>query len=40
MDRGNVEQLEQFTSEYCNERLNNSKLGSFKIEILENDLKS
>ena len=34
LDRGNVEQLEQFSSEYCNERLNDESLNHLRFNHL------
>ncbi|MFY7671408.1 phosphomethylpyrimidine synthase ThiC [Tenacibaculum sp. MEBiC06402] len=34
LDRGNVEQLEQFSSEYCNERLNDDSLNHLRFNHL------
>ena len=39
LDRGNVEQLEEFTSEYCNERLNDPKLDHLRFEHLKKPLR-
>ncbi len=33
LDRGDVEELEEFTSEYCNERLNNKKLDHLRFNL-------
>ncbi len=37
-DRGDVEQLDQFSSEYCNERLNNDSLDHLRFEHLKKPL--
>ncbi|NMM47726.1 phosphomethylpyrimidine synthase ThiC [Marinigracilibium pacificum] len=40
LDRGNVEQLNEFTSEYCNERLNNPKLDHLRFSHLKKPLRA
>ncbi|WP_203256114.1 phosphomethylpyrimidine synthase ThiC [Hyunsoonleella ulvae] len=39
-DRGDVEQLDQFSSEYCNERLNNNSLDHLRFEHLKKPLRA
>ncbi|GGD22442.1 phosphomethylpyrimidine synthase ThiC [Hyunsoonleella pacifica] len=39
-DRGDVEQLNQFSSEYCNERLNNDSLDHLRFEHLKKPLRA
>jgi phosphomethylpyrimidine synthase len=40
LDRNDVEQLDRFTSEYCNERLNNKKLDHMRFSLLKNPLRA
>ncbi|EAR11902.1 thiamine biosynthesis protein ThiC [Polaribacter irgensii 23-P] len=40
LDRNDVEQLDGFTSEYCNERLNNKKLDHMRFSLLKNPLRA
>ena len=39
-DRGDIEQLDQFSSEYCNERLNNDSLDHLRFEHLKKPLRA
>ncbi len=40
MDRGDVEQLDSFTSEYCNERLNDASLDHMRFKLLKKPLRA
>jgi phosphomethylpyrimidine synthase len=40
LDRNNVEQLEGFTSEYCNQRLNDKSLDHMRFSLLKNPLRA
>jgi len=40
LDRDNVEQLDQFTSQYCNERLNDSSLDHMRFAHLKKPLRA
>ncbi|GGF66026.1 phosphomethylpyrimidine synthase ThiC [Wenyingzhuangia marina] len=40
LDRGNVEQLEEFSSEYCNERLNDKSLDHMRFSHLRKPLRA
>lgn len=40
LDRGDVEQLESFSSDYCNERLNDSSLDHMRFSLLRKPLKA
>jgi phosphomethylpyrimidine synthase len=40
MDRGDVEQLDSFSSEYCNERLNDASLDHMRFKLLKKPLKA
>ncbi|NRA11949.1 MAG: phosphomethylpyrimidine synthase ThiC, partial [Crocinitomicaceae bacterium] len=40
LDRGNVEQLSEFTSEYCNERLNDKSLDHMRFSLIKKPLRA
>ncbi len=40
MDRGDVEQLDSFSSEYCNERLNDASLDHMRFKLLKKPLRA
>ena len=40
MDRGDVEQLDYFSSEYCNERLNDASLDHMRFKLLKKPLRA
>lgn len=40
LDRGNVERLDQFSSEYCNERLNDERLDHLRFSMIKKPLRA
>ena len=40
LDRGNVERLDQFSSEYCNERLNDESLDHLRFSMIKKPLRA